>query len=170
MGVISRLKICADSHRHFDAVPRWIWGAPGALQARKVWFYLSKTRFLKIDLFAPKALLDRFWLPKWSQNGDIKLLKIVKKGSSKFIGKRNRKRHPKWRPNGSREGPSGVQTAALASPGNPRETPRIAQDLSGAPRDPPGHHLLLFSAHFGVIVVDFKTFWGLPGTLPGTIF
>ena len=120
----------------------------GPSKLEKYGFTIVKQGFLKIDLFAPKALLDRFWLPKWSQNGGIKLLKIVKKGSSKFIGKRDRNRHPKRRPNGSQEGPSGVQTAALASPGNPRETPRIAQDLSGAPRDPLGHHLWYSLADF----------------------
>ena len=73
--------------------------------------------------------------------------KIVQKVTSKFRGKKGRKRHPKWSPNGSQGGALGAQTAPWACPGRTREAPRIPHDLPGRPRDPPGHKFWYFQAH-----------------------
>ena len=43
-GVVLGTKFGKEKYRNFKSLPGAILGAPGSLQARKVWFYLSKTR------------------------------------------------------------------------------------------------------------------------------
>ena len=73
LGVILQSKIHEKSCWNFDAVPRWIWGAPGPLRARKLWFSLRKTKVFKDPPFRaqapPRSILELKTEPKWSQNG-----------------------------------------------------------------------------------------------------
>ena len=153
-----------ETYRIFKSLPGAILGSPGTPQARKVWIYLGKTGFFKDRPFRvqglPRSILGPKTEPKWSHNAS----QNRKKRHLEIQMKKCQKRHPKWSPNGSKGGPSGVQKAPRACPGRPRETPRITHDLPGPPRDPPGHHFWYFSAHlcynygqFSYIFHNFRT-------------
>ena len=139
-GVVLGTNFGQETYRILMSLPGAIWGAPGAPQARKVWIYLSKTRFFKDRPLRaqglPRSILGPKTEPKWSHNAS----QNRKKRHLEIQLKKRSKKHPKWSPNGSQGGPSGVQTAPRFCPGRPQETPRILHDLPGPPRAPPGHH------------------------------
>ena len=57
----------------FYTIPNGIWGAPGDVQARKIWFYKNKTKVFQDPSLSPRApsssILEPKRHPKRTQNG-----------------------------------------------------------------------------------------------------
>ena len=134
-GVALVSNFVEETYRIFKSLPGAILGVPGTLRAQNVWIYLVKQWFLKMDLFVPQGLRDRFLGPKWYPNGARMRSKTFQKVTEKFEGKMQPKRHPKWSPNGS---PGGSLGCPNGSPGPSRETPGDAEDPRGSPATSPG--------------------------------
>ena len=111
------LKIFENSYLKFDAVLRCILGAPGGPRARKVWFYLRKTRVFEYQPFLPRATLGSILEPKITQKGA--------------------KMAPKWLQNGSQNGFKKHVEKTIAKRA-PRGAPRVPSCPPGCPRGDPG--------------------------------
>ena len=68
-GVVLGTKFGKEKYRIFKSLPGAILGAPGSLQARKVWFYLRKTRVFEYQPFLPRATLGSILEPKMALKG-----------------------------------------------------------------------------------------------------
>ena len=110
------LKICKKSYLKFDTVLRCILGAPGGPRARKVWFYLRKTRVFEYLPFRPRATLGSILEPKMAPKGAKMAPKWLQNGSQNGFKKHVEKTIPK-------RGPRGAPRVPGCPPGRPQSDP-----------------------------------------------